>query len=102
MNFEPISLSAGYPWYGLVNDAALEQGDLLFSCPVLEPTTALLVETDADSDLQVMTHPPSSSNPGSPSPRSARRARDRWASAIASEGISGYTGASNGPNRRGK
>ena len=58
MNFEPISLSAGYPWYGLVNDAALEQGDLLFSFPVLEPTTALLVETDADSDLQVMTHPP--------------------------------------------
>lgn len=30
-------MTAAYPWYSLVEDRSLEQGDFLFSCRVLEP-----------------------------------------------------------------
>jgi hypothetical protein len=53
MNFESASLSSRYPWCGLVNDDSLEQGDFLFSCPVLEPTTSVSPEVGEESDLQV-------------------------------------------------
>lgn len=42
-----------YPWYGVVEDDSLEQGDFFFACPVLEPYP---IQTDpaAESDVQAI------------------------------------------------
>jgi len=31
-------MSDSYPWYGLVQGEQLEQGDILFECPIIRPT----------------------------------------------------------------
>jgi hypothetical protein len=40
-----------YPWYALVSDDSLEQGDFLFSCPVLEPEAAPEASPGTELDI---------------------------------------------------
>lgn len=47
---------ANYPWYGIVEDDSLEQGDFFFSCPILEttlPTTQGEVPDSIQSNVNV-------------------------------------------------
>ena len=34
-------MSLDYPWYTIVTDSSLEQGDIFFNCPVMEPVLKL-------------------------------------------------------------
>ena len=43
-------MSDSYPWYGLVQGEQLEQGDVLFECPIIRPTALQENEMNA-SDL---------------------------------------------------
>jgi len=41
-----------YPWFGLVEDDSLEQGDSFFSCQVLEPALSQVLAPDSEADIQ--------------------------------------------------
>ena len=45
-----------YPWYTVVNDATLEQGDFFFSCPVVEPSArmeSLTPGSKSDTEVEI-------------------------------------------------
>lgn len=49
-----MPLSDRYPWYGLVDDDSPEQGDFLFSCPVLEPLIPIPLQAGTEADLRTV------------------------------------------------
>jgi hypothetical protein len=43
----------GYPWYGLISGDSLEQGDILFGCPVFLPPSSLGSRGSQSQELTV-------------------------------------------------
>lgn len=51
MQADPTAETARYPWYALISDDSLQQGDFLFSCPVVEPAVMPAVPAGATFDV---------------------------------------------------
>lgn len=52
MTIESASSPRHYPWYQVVSDDSLEQGDFFFSCPVLEPIAPSELQGGEPEELQ--------------------------------------------------
>jgi len=48
------TMTAVYPWYSLVEDQSLEQGDFLFSCRILEPIAPDDVAPDSEIVIEAI------------------------------------------------
>lgn len=44
-------MTSNYPWYTLVQDQTLEQGDFFFSCPIFDPIIPIFKDDDLKLDI---------------------------------------------------